>query len=78
MPVSVVRGRQVAKAGGDYSAFVRTTDCGSDNHFTFKGRPAGGWFVIVAVEPRGEHGEPMALLRRVEVKKGEARSVTLQ
>ena len=78
VPVSVVRSRQVAKASGDYSAFVRTTECGADNHFTFKGLPAGGWFVIVAVEPAGEHGEPMALLRRVELKKGEARTVTLQ
>lgn len=78
VPVSVVRGRQVAKAGGDYSSFVRTTDCGADNHFTFSGLPAGGWFIIVAVAPTAEHGEPLALLRRVEIKKNEARTVTLK
>lgn len=77
-PVSVVRSRQTTKAGGDYSAFVRTADCGADNRFSFRDLPAGGWFAIVAVEPTGEHGEPMALLRRVELKKGEIRSVTLQ
>jgi hypothetical protein len=76
-PVSAVRARQKARAGEDYSAFVRTADCGADNRFSFKGLPAGSWFVIVAVSPDGDRGEPMALLRRVVVKKGEVRTVTM-
>jgi hypothetical protein len=78
VPVSVVRGRQVAKASGDYSTFVRTAECGPDNHFAFTGLPAGGWFIIVAAEPAGDRGEPMAMLRRVVIKKGELRTVGLQ
>ena len=77
-PVAAVRARQKAKAGEDYSAFVRTADCGADNRFSFKGLPAGSWFIIVAVSPEADKGEPMALLRRVVVKRGEVRTVTLQ
>jgi hypothetical protein len=77
-PVSEVRARQRAKAGEDYSAFVRTAECSADNRFSFKGLPAGSWFIIVAASPEGDKGEPVALLRRVVLKKGEIRAVTLQ
>jgi hypothetical protein len=77
-PVAEVRARQKARAGEDYSAFVRTADCGADNRFSFKGLPAGSWFIIVAASADGDRGEPVALLRRVVLKKGEVRTVTLQ
>jgi hypothetical protein len=77
-PVSQVRARQKNKAGEAYSQFVRTADCGADNRFSFRELPAGPWFVIVAAAPENDQGEPVALLRRVVVKKGEVRAVTLQ
>jgi hypothetical protein len=77
-PVSQVRARQKAKAGEDYSQFVRTAECGADNRFSFRDLPAGSWFIIVAASPEGGEGEPVALLRRVVVKKGEIRAVTMQ
>jgi hypothetical protein len=77
-PVSEVRGRQKARAGEDYSQFVRTADCGADNRFSFRDLPAGGWFIIVAASQEGGEGEPVALLRRVVLKKGEIRAVTMQ
>jgi hypothetical protein len=77
-PVSVVRSRQKSKAGEDYSQFVRTADCGADNRFSFSDLPAGSWFVIVAASPESGKGEAVALLRRVTVKKGEVRAVTMQ
>lgn len=77
-PVSEVRSRQKAKAGQDYSQFVKTAECGADNRFSFRDLPAGSWFIIVAASPEGDKGEAVALLRRVVLKKGEIRSVTLQ
>lgn len=77
-PVSVVRSRQKAKAGEDYSQFVRTAACDADNRFSFRDLPAGSWFAIVVASPEGDKGESMALLRRVVLKKGEVRAVTLQ
>ena len=77
LPVEEVRSRQAHRPSDDYSAYVRKASCDAGGHFAFAGLPAGGWFVIlVATAPGG--GEPLALMRRVETRPGDVRTIILQ
>lgn len=70
--VAEVRARY-SKPKRDFEAYVRSTQCDPQGHFTFRGLPDGGWFVIVrAASPSGaaEVG-----LKRVRVSGGETRAV---
>ena len=67
VPAAVVRARDVADPSADYRAFVRSTRC-ENGRFSFTGLPSGSWFVIAPV--RTEGGEPVALMRRVDVRNG--------
>ena len=78
LPVSVVRSRQANRPSDDYSAFVRRTTCDAQGQFAFQGLPAGAWFVIAVVQPQVSGAEPVALMRRVETRRGAVRNVLVQ
>lgn len=67
VPAAVVRARDVPDPNADYRAFVRSTRC-ENGRFSFTGLPSGSWFLIAPV--RAEGGEPVALMRRVDVRPG--------
>lgn len=78
MPVAEVRARTPSAPSGDYSAFVRRTNCDAGDRFSFQGLANGAWFVILVAKPAGGGGAPdMAIMRRVEVKGGRATGVEL-
>ena len=77
VPVATVRARQTARAGGDYSAFVRNTKCDANGQFVFKGLPPGGWFAISIARSASGAGEAMALVRFVRTTPGQASRITL-
>ena len=77
VPVAVVRGRQAGRPSDDYSSYVRRTTCDANNRFSFTGLPAGGWFIVVAVQPAAPGAEPVALMRRVQTRPGAVRAVTV-
>ena len=64
-PLEIVRARTPSAPSGDYASYVRKTTCDDQNHFSFKGLPDGGWFVITLAKP-ADSGEPVAVMRRVE------------
>ncbi len=78
LPVSVVRGRQSDRPSDEYSAYVRKTACDGNGDFTFQGLPAGVWFIVAVVQPQVPGAEPVALMRRVDVRKGVVRNVLMQ
>ncbi len=78
LPVSVVRGRQADRPSDEYSSYVRKTACDKNSEFSFQGLPAGGWFIVAVVQPQVAGAEPVALMRRVEIRKGVARTVLMQ
>lgn len=67
VPAAVVRARDVPDPNADYRAFVRSTRC-ENGRFSFTGLPSGSWFLIAPV--RAEGGEPVVLMRRVDVRNG--------
>jgi hypothetical protein len=77
LPVSQVRARQANRPSDEYSAFVRRTTCDAQGHFAFQGLPPGGWYVIAVVQPGAGQGEAMALMRRVDTRPGQVRSLVM-
>jgi hypothetical protein len=78
LPVAEVRARTPSEPGEDYSAFVRRTVCDASGRFGFTGLPNGAWYVITVAKPTaGGSGGSMAIMRRVEVRRGQAVIVTL-
>jgi hypothetical protein len=79
LPVAEVRARTPSAPSGDYSAFVRRTNCDAGDRFSFQGLANGAWFVILVAKPAGGPGgaPDMAIMRRVEVKNGRAAGVEL-
>jgi hypothetical protein len=78
LSVAEVRGRQLSRPSDEYSAFVRRSACDSEGQFTFQGLPAGSWFIVAVVQPQVSGAEPVALMRRVETRKGAPRTVLMQ
>ena len=76
VPVSIVRARTASAPPGDYARFVRRTRCDVQGRFVFQGLPDGGWYVVTVARPQDPAGEPMAIIRRVELH-GMSRSITL-
>ena len=76
LTVAEVRSRQAGRPRDEYSAFVRSGSCDATGRFVFQGLPAGGWF-LVAVARTDQQGEPLAIMKRVAVRAGEARAVVL-
>lgn len=71
-PVEAVRARTPSAPSGDYSAFVRRAKCDAASKFTFTGLADGAWFVITVARPQGPAGgQNMALMRRVEIRRGQ-------
>ncbi len=78
LPVDEVRSRQAHRPSDDYSAYVKKQSCDATGHFSFAGLPAGGWFVIVVVQPPAGNSPALALMRRVETRPGSVRTIVLQ
>jgi hypothetical protein len=76
VPVSVVRARESSGPKDDYARYVKKATCNEDNHFRFTGLPAGAWFVITLAKPIDAPGEPVAIMRRIEIRGG-SKFVTL-
>lgn len=70
LPASLVRSRGAGVANGDYTAYIRTATCDDQNHFSFKGLPDGGWFVVLQARPTKPGGEPVAVMRHVQTHGG--------
>lgn len=77
LPADAVRARTPSAPSGDYSAFVRRATCDAADRFAFAGLPNGAWFVITVAKPVGGQGEPMAIMRRVEIRSGRSVGVEL-
>ena len=76
LPVEEVRAR-TPKTNDDYSAFLKRTTCDSYDRFSFAGLPDGAWFAITLARPAaGAKGPNIAIMRRVETRRG--RAVTLE
>ncbi len=76
VPASIVRARTPSAPPGDYARFVRRTTCDAQGRFAFNRLPDGGWYVLTVAKPLDVAGEPMAIIRRVEIHGG-ARAITL-
>jgi hypothetical protein len=76
LTVAEVRSRQAGRPRDEYSAFVRSGSCDAAGRFQFQGLPAGGWFLVAVARP-DKQGEPLAMMKRVAVRAGEARAVVL-
>jgi len=76
LTVAEVRSRQAGRPRDEYSAFVRSGSCDATGRFVFQGLPAGGWFLVAVARP-DKQGEPLAVMKRVAVRAGEARAVVL-
>ena len=77
LPVTEVRSRQGARPSSDLTPFIRRAACDGQDRFGFEGLPAGGWYVIVAVQPTSGGGEQMALMIHVRTRAGLTRSVLM-
>ncbi|MFI4973546.1 MAG: hypothetical protein ACHP84_03290 [Caulobacterales bacterium] len=80
VPVSVVRDHTPSEpkdVTDAYQSFARRGRCDTGNHFAFAGLADGAWFVITVAKPVGGQGQPVVVMRRVEMRGG-AKSVTLQ
>jgi hypothetical protein len=77
LPVAEVRSRQANRPSDDYSAFSKHTACDAQGHFMFQGLPTGSWYVIAVTRPTGGQGQDMAVMRRVETRPSQVRSVVL-
>lgn len=77
LPVEQVRARTPSAPSGDYSAFIRRTNCDPADRFSFQGLANGAWFVILVAKPLNGGGPDMAIMRRVEVRGGRPVSVEL-
>jgi hypothetical protein len=76
LPTAEVRARTPSAPSEDYSAFVRRTTC-QDDRFSFTGLPDGSWFVITVAKPTGRAGESVAIMRRIETRRGRTVNVQL-
>jgi hypothetical protein len=76
LPTAEVRARTPSAPSEDYSAFVRRTICQGDR-FGFAGLPDGTWFVITVAKPAGQSGDSVAIMRRIETRKGKLVAVQL-
>lgn len=77
--VEEVRSRQVAEAGGDYSRYVRTVQCDTQERFRFEDLPAGSWFVIGRARAKGASAnDGVVLMRRVQTRAGQTATVELK
>ncbi|HEV2363263.1 MAG TPA: hypothetical protein VGS12_03590 [Caulobacteraceae bacterium] len=74
--VSVVRAREPSGPRADYARYVKKATCDDQDHFSFEGLPAGGWFVITLAKPVNGPGEAVAVMRRVETRRS-VRYITL-
>lgn len=77
LPTAEVRARTPSAPSEDYSAFVRRTVCDEADRFSFSGLPDGSWFVITVAKPTGRAGESLAIMRRVETRRGKPLKVQL-
>lgn len=77
LPVDEVRARTPSAPSGDYSSFIRRTICGPGERFTFSNLPDGAWFVILVARPVSGKGQEMAIMKRVEVRRGRTVNVDL-
>jgi hypothetical protein len=76
VPASIVRARTPSAPPGDYARFVRRTTCDAQGRFAFNRLPDGAWYVLTVAKPLDVAGEPMAIIRRVDVHGG-TRAITL-
>jgi len=77
LPVTEVRSRQGVRPSSDLAPFIRKAGCDSQDRFSFEGLPAGGWYMIVAVQPTSGGGEQMALMLHVRTRAGVTRTVVV-
>jgi hypothetical protein len=70
VPADIVRARTPSSGSGDYASYARKTTCDAGNRFTFRGLPAGGWYVITVARPEGDSTRAVAIMRHVEVRNG--------
>jgi hypothetical protein len=78
LPATEVRARTPSAPGGDYSAFVKRTVCDANNHFSFSGLANGAWYVITVAKPvPAGAGPDIAVMRRVEIRRGRPVNVEL-
>lgn len=77
LPVEEVRARTPTAPDGDYSAFVRRTNCDGQDRFSFTGLPDGAWYAILVAKPVGGQGGGVAIMRRVEARNGRTAMLAL-
>lgn len=78
LPVDEVRARTPSAPSDDYSAFLKRTTCDAYDRFSFSGLPDGAWFVISLARPAaGGQGPSIAIMRRVETRRGRLVNVDL-
>ena len=77
MPASVVRDRGAGVSNNNLTAFIRTAACDDHNRFSFEGLPDGGWFIVLQAKAV-KGGEPIAVMRRVDLHGGRAMAVNLE
>ena len=75
LPAEIVRARTPSAGSGDYASYARKTVCDAANHFSFRGLPDGGWYVITLARPADGSEGTMAIMRRIEVRGGPRRLV---
>ncbi len=78
--VEVVRAKNAANPGGDYSQFSRSTTCDAHNAFAFKNLPDGGYFLFVRVTPRNHRDAKeggTVIMHRIEVHGGAVQQIVL-
>jgi hypothetical protein len=77
LPAAEVRARTPSAPSGDYSAFVKRTVCDANSHFSFSGLANGAWYVITVAKAVGGAGPDIAVMRRVEIRRGRPVNVEL-
>jgi len=78
LPAEEVRRRTPPERSQDYSSFVKRATCDQQGRFLFSGLADGAWYVITVARPvYAGSGKDMALMRRIEIRKGRTVNVRL-
>jgi len=77
--VDEVRSVSAANLGMDYSEFVRSTTCDTQDSFTFGSLPDGAYYIIARVRQvqPASNDEGMVVMQRVELRGGQAMRIIL-
>jgi hypothetical protein len=78
-PISLVKSRSAKLAGDNDDRLVGSAQCDAHGAFTFPDLPAGSYFLIarVVVAPPRNGERDYVIMRNVDLRRGEARDVTL-